>query len=110
MKSLIGGRPNIVPGAIVFGLAGLGGQLSYQLLNPNKSRQDVGMGRSYQELQRNNQGYFGRFLSSENSPIRKLSVHEYNDIMRSKILAVEADIALVNEEITRLQDRKAGKE
>lgn len=44
-----------------------------------------------------------RLLASPNSPIRKLSHEEYIEKMRERQLVLDAEIALIDEEIERLR-------
>jgi hypothetical protein len=45
----------------------------------------------------------GGFLSSKWSPIKKLSDDEYRELIETKILHVDTDIALIDEKISELR-------
>jgi hypothetical protein len=93
-----GGRRNIIPGAIVFGLLGAIGQLSYSTAS---MRNPIGTEATNKTKS---------WLDSKWSPLKVLSDGEYEDMLREKLLGVNADIALVDESIValRVEDGEAG--
>ncbi|KAK6509994.1 hypothetical protein TWF481_004708 [Arthrobotrys musiformis] len=110
--AVIGGRRNLIPGLITFGLMGLGGQAVLNAIEESKRREL----NAHQDLSEEapQKGMISRFFDSKDSPIRKLTPEEYVEKMRNKQLMVDAEIALVDEEIERLtkklEDENAWKE
>jgi hypothetical protein len=49
-------------------------------------------------------------MRSKWSPVRRLTTKEYGVMLREKLLALEADIAITNEEIEKLERLKKSKE
>ncbi|KAF3160664.1 hypothetical protein EYR41_009203 [Orbilia oligospora] len=97
--AVIGGRRNLIPGFITFGIAGVGGQVVLNAIEASTKQDKLG-GSSSEAPPR--EGILSRILNSENSPVRKLSSEEYVSKMRDKQLMVDAEIALIDEEIARL--------
>jgi len=92
---LLRGRKNIVPGVIMFSIFGAAGQAMYNMVNARNSS-DVTHRRD------------GRaWMKSRWSPITVLSDQQYEEMLREKLLRVNAEIALVDESIEnlRLRDR-----
>ncbi|KAK6517273.1 hypothetical protein TWF281_003933 [Arthrobotrys megalospora] len=97
--AVIGGRRNLLPGIIVFGLAGLGGQT---ILNAIEDSRKVNANRGVSAEAAPKEGIISRIINAENSPVRKLTKEEYVSKMRDKQLIIDAEIALIDEEIERL--------
>lgn len=51
-------------------------------------------------------GMFDRVMRSKWSPVRRLTTKEYGDMLREKLLALDAEIAITNEEIEKLERQK----
>lgn len=51
------------------------------------------------------QGFMDRILRSESSPVKKLTDDEYKGLLRKQILVIDADIAIVDDEIAYLRGR-----
>jgi len=89
-----GGRGNIVPGVIMFALFGAAGQTLYNMADARNSQlKDV----VPDDRTKNS------WLNSKWSPMKVLSDKEYEDMLREKLLRVNAEIALVDESIAALR-------
>ncbi|KAK6499217.1 hypothetical protein TWF506_003845 [Arthrobotrys conoides] len=100
--AVIGGRRNLIPGLITFGIAGLGGQAALNAFEASTKQDKLNGNKEWSTEAPPKEGIVSRILNSENSPVRKLSGEEYVAKMRDKQLMVDAEIALVDEEIVRL--------
>lgn len=85
------GRHNIVPGAIVLGLLGLGGQASYTAFermaeSPAESRP-----------------LLDRLSSSKWWPLKSISDADYEKELTEKVISLEAEVAAIDEKIAALK-------
>ncbi|KAK6336026.1 hypothetical protein TWF730_003398 [Orbilia blumenaviensis] len=103
--AVIGGRRNLLPGLITFGLAGLGGQAILIAIETSRKRSELNREREGSTEAQPKGGMVSRWLNSESNIIRKLSKEEYVAKMREKQLAIDVEIALVDEEIERLSKK-----
>ncbi|CUS07327.1 unnamed protein product [Tuber aestivum] len=94
--------PNAVPGAIVWGLVGLTGQYAYNVADARHTHEVIGKLKNPEP----NEGILDRAMRSKWSPVKRLTRKEYADMLKEKLLAVEADIAIANEEIEKLERQK----
>ncbi|KAK2627205.1 hypothetical protein QTJ16_003171 [Diplocarpon rosae] len=90
---LLRGRKNVIPGAIMFALLGATGQAVYNMADARKSE--------LSELPEKDLKY--SWLNSRWSPMKVLSDAEYETILQDKLLRVNAQIALVDENIEALR-------
>ncbi|KAH8806365.1 hypothetical protein F5882DRAFT_391836 [Hyaloscypha sp. PMI_1271] len=99
---LLRGRGNVIPGAIVFALFGATGQAIYNWADARNS----------EVVERGKSGKKNSILNSKWSPMKVLSDSEYENMLREKLLRVNAQIALVNENIEalRAQERQLAAE
>jgi len=93
----LGGRNNIVPGAIVGSISGGAGQWSYNMYQQRK-QQIAAQPRAKPE-----NSLFYRLLSSPYSPIRRLSDQDWEEIIGDKMLKVDVEIALIDDQIAALK-------
>ncbi|PUU76553.1 hypothetical protein B9Z19DRAFT_1102308 [Tuber borchii] len=93
---------NAAPGAIVWGLVGLGGQYVYNVADARHTREAI----EKLENPEPNESILDRAIRSKWSPVKRLTRKEYAGMLKEKLLAVEADIAIANEEIEKLERRK----
>jgi hypothetical protein len=91
-----GGPRNIIPAAIMFAAIGAGGQALY-------NRADEQVAESAESTATNR---MQTFLNSKWSPMRPLSSSEYETMLRERLLRVNADIALIDENIEALKARE----
>lgn len=101
---MTGGPRNILPGAIMFALFGAGGQALY---NSADARNLAQVDAPEKDLKQS-------WLNSKWSPMKVLSDKEYEEMLREKLLRVNAEIALVDENIEALrvqnQEIESGRE
>lgn len=84
-------RYNIIPGAVVFGLMGLGGQASYTAFermaeSPAESRP-----------------LLDRLSSSKWWPLKSISDADYERELTEKVISLEAEVAIIDEKIAELK-------
>lgn len=86
-----------MPGAIIFTAVGGIGQYIYNAMDARKSHAA--------ENPLADQEKFS-WMKSKWSPVKRLSDAEYGDMMREKLLRVNAEIALIDESIESLRAQK----
>lgn len=93
------GHRNIIPGAVMFALFGYLGQSLYNLLDIRHTEQ------SQQAAIKNNEttSLWRRVANSKYSPMKVLSDEEYQEVLRRKLLQVEAEIAVIDDDIQKLK-------
>lgn len=91
--TLFRGRANILPGIFVWGALGLGGQCLVDAVSPR-----------FEEARHGKPGpsLVDRITSSKWSPMTKLSDEEYERMLKERLVRVEAEIALVEEDMAKL--------
>ncbi|KAL8743343.1 MAG: hypothetical protein Q9184_008127 [Pyrenodesmia sp. 2 TL-2023] len=104
-----GGRANVVPGIIMFSLFGFAGQHAYNYLDRapaskptlvlHKNPDPSAVYQSVNIETPEEQPLWKRVLNSKYSPMKVLSDKQYEDLLREKLLGVEAEIAIVEEKI-----------
>ena len=98
----------------MFSLFGYGGQRAYDFLDQRHTRQ-VAYEQEQREAKDEKLGLWGRSLEwladpkRKWSPLTKLSDKEYEDMLQEKLIGVEADLAMIDEEIAKIQREKGGK-
>ncbi|KAL0639548.1 hypothetical protein Q9L58_001374 [Maublancomyces gigas] len=101
LVALATGKPrSILPGALVWGLVGLVGQSAYNVADAHHTQHVA------QEAERERSGgsgFWDRAMRSKWSPVTRLTTEEYKNMLKEKLLVLEADLALANEEIERLE-------
>jgi len=85
------GRGNIIPGAIAFGLMGLGGQASYVAFE------------RMAESPRESRPLLDRLSDSKWWPLKSISDADYEKELTEKIVGLEADIAMIDEKLAALK-------
>lgn len=85
------GRGNILPGAIMVGLLGLGGQLGYHALSivdtENRDRRPI----------------LDRLSDSKWWPLKALSDEEYEHDLTEQLIAIEAEVSIIDEKLRALR-------
>ena len=56
---------------------------------------------------REKKGFWNRVADMEWSPMKRLSDEEYGNMLKERLLRVEADIALVDEELEKLRNEES---
>ncbi|KAF8451811.1 hypothetical protein BGX38DRAFT_1181292 [Terfezia claveryi] len=98
--SILGGRGHVIPGAIMWGLIGIGAQYLYAIADEYHSES---VQQQPASAQASRKGFWERAFRSEWSPVKRLTYEEYKRMLEEKLLGVEADIALIDEEIEILR-------
>ncbi|KAL8735915.1 MAG: hypothetical protein Q9166_000477 [cf. Caloplaca sp. 2 TL-2023] len=124
------GRANIIPGIIMFSIFGFAGQHLYNTLDarhhnshpyplhPNPSSTTstpnappaTSSTLSEEHIKVEVQPLWKRILNSKYSPMSVLSDEDYEKLLRKKLLRVEAELAIVEEDIARVEGTKAKSE
>ncbi len=95
-----------IPGTIMFTLCGWGGQRIYNYLDARNTKQLWERAQLDPEEQNKPRApIMQRFLQSKWSPVTPLSDEQYENILREKILQVEAEIALVDDRIEEFRKK-----
>ncbi|KAH0562014.1 hypothetical protein GP486_003284 [Trichoglossum hirsutum] len=95
---LIGGRHNVLPGAIMFSIFGFVGQGVYNFADARHSE----MQQSDFDASRK-RSTWENLLNSRWSPVKVLSDEEYERMLEEKLLRLNAEIALIDEDIAKLK-------
>ncbi|KAK4692589.1 hypothetical protein P7C71_g4650, partial [Lecanoromycetidae sp. Uapishka_2] len=101
---LLRGRRNVIPGTIMFTMFGFLGQMVYNRLDARHSDnvavevEAVNEGKVKKE-----KGFWTRVAEMKWSPMKALTDEEYENILREKLLRVDAEIALVDEQVEKLR-------
>ncbi|CAI6340923.1 unnamed protein product [Periconia digitata] len=102
---LFRGPQNAFYGTIMFSLYGWAGQHAYNFLDGRNSRA-VQEERELREQGLKKETLMQRIAKSKWSPMTVLSDEEYANLIGEKILAVEADIAIIDEKIEALRNQQ----
>ncbi|KAL2075298.1 hypothetical protein VTL71DRAFT_241 [Oculimacula yallundae] len=94
---LLRGRKNVIPGAIMFAIFGATGQYLYNGADARRSEL------SQEPVERDLKD---SWLNSKWSPMKVLSDTEYEEMLQEKLLRINAQIALVDENIEALRGQE----
>lgn len=101
---LFRGPRNIIPGTIMLTLFGYVGQTAYNALDARHTEQVASEAQAAAEGQEKPVKRFWESVAEMKwSPLTVLSDEDYGNILKEKLLRVEAEIALVDEEVERLK-------
>ncbi|OCK80734.1 hypothetical protein K432DRAFT_416509 [Lepidopterella palustris CBS 459.81] len=104
LAALLRGRRNIIPGVIMFTIFGYVGQSIYDVVDARKTREHK---EKMQHSGINEQpNFIQRITKSRWSPVKVLSDEEYESMLNEKLLRIEADIALIDENIEHLKQQR----
>lgn len=95
---MIGGPRNIIPGTIMFTLFGYAGQMLYNALDRRHTQQI-----HQSATDKDSSSLWRRLANSKYSPMKILSDEEYEKILKGKLLRVEAEIAVIDDDIDKLK-------
>ena len=101
---LFRGPRNIIPGTIMFTLFGSLGQTVFNALDARHSKQvasDIQAAAEGKTLGKKR--FWERVAEMKWSPLTAVSDEDYGNLLKEKLLRVEAEIALVDEEMERLR-------
>ncbi len=91
----------------MFAIFGYLGQWGYNWADERHSeRVAIAAGHEEIHLQEKKVGFWERVAEMKWSPMKTLSDDKYAEILREKMLAVDARIALVDEEVERLREEE----
>lgn len=91
--TVIGSKRNIIPGTIVFALLGGLGQVAYNFADSRERKATSDQ---------------GSWLNSRWSPVKALSDDEYGKILQERLLRLNAEIALLDENIDAVKRTAPG--
>lgn len=101
---LFRGPRNVIPGTIMFTLFGYLGQTVYNTLDARHSEQLASDAQAVAEgKEKDGKRFWERVAEMKWSPLKVLSDEDYGKMLKEKLLRVEAEIALVDEEVERLK-------
>ncbi|KAL8842194.1 MAG: hypothetical protein Q9205_007095 [Flavoplaca limonia] len=115
------GRANVIPGIIMFSLFGFAGQYIYNALDARhhntrgepstptmriKPSSKADYDTSTMQAAKPEEPLWKRVLNSKWSPMKVLSDEQYEKILREKLLRVEAELAIVDDDIERVKRRE----
>lgn len=109
IAGLVRGRRNILPATILWTLFGYVGQRVYNRLDAKHSEQ-VGVAAEEEAMHsgmKEERGFWDKVAEMKWSPMKKLEDEEYANILREKLLGIDAQIALVDEEMERLKEEES---
>lgn len=98
-------RRNILPAALVWTVVGFVGQTVYNKFDARYSEQAAAELHKEKEEKK---GFWNRVADMRWSPMKKLSDEEYGNMLKERLLRVEADIALVDEELEKVRSEEKG--
>ncbi|KAI5840239.1 hypothetical protein DFP73DRAFT_559286 [Morchella snyderi] len=95
------GKPrSSLPGALVWGLIGLSGQTVYNVADARHTNSVL---KEKEPEQTRAFSFWDRAMRSRWSPVTRLTAEEYEEMLKGKLLALEADLAIADEEIAKLE-------
>ena len=94
MALLTRGRANVLPGAIMFSIFGLVGQLGVNAFSERPIPRDEPVAKP---------GFWKRMSEKRFSPVKVLSNEEYANMLEEKMLRVDAEIAILEDRIFALR-------
>ncbi|KAL8783839.1 MAG: hypothetical protein Q9213_004329 [Squamulea squamosa] len=115
------GRANIIPGMIMFSLFGFAGQHIYNAFDARhrESQEPLPIATTQGEDTTKNihdrretthittaEPLWKRVLNTKWSPMKVLSDEQYEQMLREKLVRVEAELAIVDKEIEKVKQRK----
>jgi hypothetical protein len=93
-----GGRSNALPGFLVWGLLGLSGQYAYNYADAAHTSNVLAS-----QTAEPQPSLTDKLFRSKWNPIKKLTDVEYEGMLEAKLLAVNAELAITNEQIAELE-------
>ena len=98
---LVRGRSSILPGTLLFSLLGFAGQTVYTRLDVQHSQSIIDAANSPR-----NTNIWQTLAEKKWSPMKLLTDKEYEAILREKILKVDAEIAILDEDLDALREKE----
>lgn len=101
---LFRGSRNVIPGTTMFTIFGYVGQTVYGALDARRSEQVASDAQAAAEGKKKDEKHFWeRVAEMKWSPLTVLSDEDYGNMLKEKLLRVEAEIALLDEDVERLR-------
>jgi hypothetical protein len=100
VAALTRGRSNIIPGTIVFSIVGSVGQATYNSLDAYHTE---ALAASTGEPPKS---FLQSLASKKWIPMKALTDEEYEGMLREKVSKVEAEMAVIDEEIGKLREEE----
>ena len=101
---LIRGPRNIIPGTIMFTLFGYIGQRTYNALDARHSAKvAIEVQAAAEGKTKDKKRFWERIAEMKWSPLKAVSDEDYGNMLKEKLLRIETEIALVDEEMERLR-------
>ena len=101
----IGSRRTILPATLIFTTLGYTGQKGYNYLDArNTHKQHL----AATDPSFDRKSIWRRIADSKYMPMKVLSDQEYEAVLKEKLVRVEAEIALVDEDIAKIKTLEAG--
>ncbi|OCL05636.1 hypothetical protein AOQ84DRAFT_298527, partial [Glonium stellatum] len=104
VASIVRGRQNMLPAIAMFSLFGYAGQSIYNALDARNTQEQQ------EKLQNQNksekESLLHRIAKSRWSPMKVLSDEEYENMLQEKLLRIEAEIALIDDNIEKLKQQR----
>ncbi|KIW03722.1 uncharacterized protein PV09_05031 [Verruconis gallopava] len=97
------GRANILPGTVVGSLAGYAGQQAYSALDQRHTESIISSSSAGGSDEAKREPLWRRITESRFSPVKRLSDQEYKKVLEDKLLRVEAEIAVLDDDIAALR-------
>ncbi|KAL8707928.1 MAG: hypothetical protein Q9225_007685, partial [Loekoesia sp. 1 TL-2023] len=101
-------RANIIPGIIMFSLFGFAGQHIYNALDARHTSCLSQPSNPTTPGLDNDQPFWKRILNSKYSPMKVLSDEQYEEMLKEKLVRVDAEIAVVDEQIEKVRGKARG--
>lgn len=101
---LFRGPRNVIPGTIMFTLFGYLGQTVYEALDTRHSEQVVlDIQAAAEGKKRDRKHFWERIAEMKWSPLTAVSDEDYRNMLEEKLLSIEAEITVVDEEVERVK-------
>jgi hypothetical protein len=100
----LGGRDNIIPGAVMGSISGAAGQWSYNMYQKRKEQTAAS------PPAKTETSLFDRMLTSPYSPVRRISDQDWEKVIGDKMLQVDVEIALIDDQIAALKKEQQDKD
>ena len=98
------GRANIIPGTIMGSLVGLLGQKGYSIMDRKHS--DSLAVAAVPDVEKQ-EPFWRKAMQSKYSPVKHLSHEEYKKVLEVKLLRVDAEIAVIDDDIAAVKREEA---
>ncbi|KAI9716326.1 MAG: hypothetical protein M1812_005391 [Candelaria pacifica] len=94
------GRRNVIPGTMMFSIFGLIGQSIFNILDAKQLETQ----KTALDTNTHEKSFWQRVADSKWSPMKVLTDGEYEVMLREKLLRVDAEIAIIDQNISSLKE------